>query len=219
MFKYIIASFLFVSSALAFEYEPYVKFGGGLNQISPVHIRTTESTGKIKLSHKFPLIEIGAGLQLTDTIRTELVYDHYFLFLSKEESKNIYGDEFSVDYKTKINTLTVNTYKDIIVFNNITPFIGGGIGISFLQDSASGYGTNEFSTEKLENSFSKRTNRLTYKLTTGVAIKLTDSYHLDIVYNYINLGTNKPKLNNGITNVTKRDYLVHNLTTSLRFNF
>ena len=203
MFKYIITSFLFVSSALAFEYKPYVKFGGGLNQISPVHIQTTESTGKIKLSHKFPLIEIGAGLQLTDTIRTELVYDHYFLFLSKEESKNIYGDEFSVDYKTKINTLTVNTYKDIIVFNNVTPFIGGGIGISFLQDSASGYGTT----------------RLTYKLTTGVAIKLTDSYHLDIVYNYINLGTNKPKLNNGITNVTKRDYLVHNLTTSLRFNF
>ena len=77
MKKYILSSCLIVSTALASENNNlYAKVGTGLNQINPIVIQTNDLNGKIKLSNKFPLVEAGLGFQLTDSIRTELVFDH-----------------------------------------------------------------------------------------------------------------------------------------------
>ena len=128
--KYILLSLLVTSNASAFDIsDSYLKLGTGLNQINPIVIQTNDLNGKIKLSNKFPLIEAGIGSQLTDSIRTELVFDHYFLFCSEENSKNTVGDVFKVNYKTKISALMLNGYKNIITYGIFTPFVGGGIGV------------------------------------------------------------------------------------------
>lgn len=221
MKKHILSSCLIVSTALASENNLYAKIGTGLNQINPIAIQTNDLNGKIKLANKFPLIEAGLGSQLTDSIRTELVFDHYFLFCSEENSSNAFGDAFKVSYKTKISDLMLNGYKNIITAGIFTPFVGGGIGISFLHDKATGSGKNSANEvfEILDPVSSQQVHRFAYKITAGVDIKLTDNSTLDLSYNYLNLGRNRPRVLSGQSNMIARDYLVHNLTLAVKFNF
>lgn len=219
MYKYIILILLTSSTAYATNGEKfYVKMGVGLNQISPIHFQTNDLNGKIKLASRFPLIQVGTGYDLTESIRTELSLDHYFLFLSDEVSTNASGDAFKLNYKTKISAAMLNGYKDITNFSIFTPFIGGGIGVSFLQDKATGIGTNTESgiSEIIIPMYSQKVYRFAYKLTAGVDIDLTDNSTIELSYNYLNLGRNKPRM---LESMIARDYLVHNLTTSVRFNF
>lgn len=219
MYKYIILILLTSSTAYATNGEKfYVKMGVGLNQISPIHFQTNDLNGKIKLASRFPLIQVGTGYDLTESIRTELSLDHYFLFLSDEVSTNASGDAFKLNYKTKISAAMLNGYKDITNLGIFTPFIGGGIGVSFLQDKATGIGTNTESgiSEIIIPMYSQKVYRFVYKLTAGVDIDLTDNSTIELSYNYLNLGRNKPRM---LESMIARDYLVHNLTTSVRFNF
>lgn len=220
MYKYISLILFASSTALASinTEKFYVKMGVGLNQISPIHFQTNDLNGKIKLASRFPLIQVGTGYDLTESIRTELSLDHYFLFLSDEVSTNTSGDAFKLNYKTKISAALLNGYKDITNFGIFTPFIGGGIGVSFLQDKATGIGTNTESgiSEIIIPMYSQKVYRFAYKLTAGVDIDLTDNSTIELSYNYLNLGRNKPRM---LESMIARDYLVHNLTTSVRFNF
>lgn len=215
----ILSSLLLTSTTYATNEDKfYVKMGVGLNQISPIHFQTNDLNGKIKLASRFPLIQVGTGYDLTESIRTELSLDHYFLFLSDEVSTNASGDAFKINYKTKISAAMLNGYKDITNFGIFTPFIGGGIGVSFLQDKATGIGTNTESgiSEIIIPMYSQKVYRFAYKLTAGVDIDLTDNSTIELSYNYLNLGRNKPRM---LESMIARDYLVHNLTTSVRFNF
>ena len=221
MIKYILSSLLLVSTALASNMDLYSKIGTGINTIVPLKIQTNDINGKIKLEHKFPLIEFGGGMYLSDSIRSEVLFDHYFMFHSKEVSTNTIGDKFEIDYKTKISTLMFNTYKNIITVDRFTPFIGGGVGVSFLHDKASGVGYNlgHGIVAILDSTSSQAVTRFSYKLTAGVDIKLNENTVLDISYNYLNLGCNRPRILEGVNNMEARDYLVHNLVISARFNF
>jgi opacity protein-like surface antigen len=217
--KTILSIFLLTSTTYATNMEKfYVKMGVGLNQISPIHFQTNDLNGKIKLTSRFPLIQVGTGYDLTESIRTELSLDHYFLFLSDETSTNVSGDAFKLNYKTKISAAMINAYKDITNFGIFTPFIGGGIGVSLLQDKATGIGTNTESgiSEVITSMYSQQVYRFVYKLSAGVDINLTDNSTFDLSYNYLNLGRNKPRMPEGMI---ARDYLVHNVTASVRFNF
>lgn len=214
----ILNSLLLTSTAYATNGKKfYVKMGVGLNQINPIHFQTNDLNGKIKLASRFPLIQIGTGYELTESIRTELSLDHYFLFLSDETSTNAFGDNFKLNYKTKISAAMINAYKDIANYGIFTPFMGGGIGVSLLQDKATGIGTNTESgiSEIIAPRFNQRVYRFAYKLTIGTDIQLTENSTFDLSYNYLNLGRNKPRMSQGII---ARDYLVHNLTASIRFN-
>lgn len=206
--------------AMADDGKFYLKMGTGINKIAPVKFDNNEFKGKIKLANNFPLIEAGVGYQLTDSIRTELVYNHYFLFHSNETSTNRDQDIYKIAYKTKINTLMLNGYKDIMTFGNCTPFIGGGIGIGNLKDKASGNVLLAANNKHylLEPSSAKRVNRFAYKLTLGVDIKLSDNVKAELTYNYSNLGYNRPKIIDGVDNLVRRNYKVHNITTSIRYS-
>lgn len=221
MIKYILSSLLLVSTAFASDIDLYGKIGTGISTISPLKIQTNDINGKIKLTDSFPLIEVGAGVQISDSIRTELVFDYYFLFHSKENSINLFNDRFEIDYKTKISSLMLNGYKNIITIDRFTPFIGGGVGISFLHDKATGVGENfKYDILKiLEPVSSQQVTRFAYKLTAGLDIKVSDNTILDISYNYLNLGRNRPRLLDGVNNRESRDYLVHNVIVSVKFNF
>ena len=198
----------------------YVKLGTGINRITPVKFANNDFKGKIKLANSFPLMEVGVGYRLTDTIRSELVFDYYFMFNSHETTRNQL-DLYKIAYKTKINALMLNGYKDIITLGRFTPFIGGGIGMSTIKDKATG---NVFSSEdeqeyKLIPSFGKRINRFAYKLTLGVDLQLANNATLELSYNYYNLGYNRPKIIDGMDNISRRNYLVHNVTCGIRIAF
>lgn len=199
----------------------YLKAGTGVNKISPIKIENSDFKGRIKLANNFPLMELGLGYRLTDTIRTELVFDYYFLFHSNETSRDQDNNIYKIAYKTKINTLMVNAYKDIITIDKFTPFIGGGIGLNTLKDKATGnaISADGENTISLNPSHSKQVHRFVYKLTAGVDVKLCDNVNAELSYNYFNLGRNRPRVIEGVDNIVRRSYQVHNLTLGVRYAF
>lgn len=204
------------------EQRLYLKFGTGLNTITPVKLTNDDYKGKLKLANNFPLMEAGVGYRLTDTIRTEIIFDYYFLFHSNETSvdKNN-GNIFNIIHKTKINTLMLNGYKDIITVGRFTPFIGGGVGINDLKNKTGGTATDpeaEFLIA-LEPSSFKKVHQFVYKLTAGTDIKLSDSITGELSYNFFNLGDNRSSVSEGSDSIVKRNYYVHNVTAGIRFNF
>ena len=206
------------NTAKASENQFYVKGGTGLNTINPFRIKDDDYKGKIKVVHAFPLVEVGAGYQFADGIRVETVFDYYFLFHSKEKATDAFNNRFNIESKTKAHAFFVNAYKDITTYGNITPFVGGGIGVSTLREKNKGYVITEEDNlhVPLESAKSKKINRLAYKLTLGADYKMSDDYIAELSYNYFNLGYNKPQKIGGEDNVQHRRYGIHGIILGIR---
>jgi len=216
-----LASSLLASNALAIDAGNfYLKGGVGLSHIATTKFSNTEFQGKNKLADSFPLIEAGVGYQLTNSIRADLLIDYYFLFRSNETSTNYNNDLYKITSKTKADTLMLNVYKDIGTYGSLTPFVGGGIGIAELKESASGYAVSQEDNlhYSLDAKSRKSVNRFAYKLTLGTDIQVNDNVTGEISYNYFNLGNNKTKTIGGLRKLGNRSYAIHNITLGVRIS-
>lgn len=218
LLPFFITAYIITTSktAKASENQFYVKGGTGLNTINPFQIRDDEYKGKIKVSHAFPLIEVGAGYKFAEGVRVEGVFDYYFLFHSKEKTTDKFDNKFNIESKTKAHAFFLNGYKDICHWKNFTPFVGGSIGISTLQEKATGYAVSNADHYPLDTVKSKRVNRIAYKITLGTEYKMSADYTAELSYNYFNLGYNKPQKINGIDNVQYRRYGIHGVILGIR---
>lgn len=218
MFKKLIILLSTVLPTLSYG-NLYFKGGVGFNKINDVNFANHDFVGKIKPANTFPLIETGIGYNFLDLIRVEAVIDYYFLFRSKENSTNKNKDNFVINTKTKANALMFNIYKNILTIDRFTPFLGGGVGIVNIKESACGYAISNFDKTHYEiNNRTKKRNTFTYKLTVGTDIKISDEITVEVNYNYFNLGGNKIKSIGGIDNIGSRKYEVHNITFGMRIN-
>lgn len=220
MIKKIILIALTGSAITAQAGSFYLKGGAGLSHIATTKFSNTEFQGRNKLDGNFPLIEAGVGYRFTDSIRVDLLIDYYFLFRSHETSTNYNNDLYKIASKTKADTLMLNVYKDICSYGRLTPFIGGGVGIAELKESASGYAVSQEDNlhYSLDAKSKKSVNRLAYKLTAGVDIKISDKVMGEISYNYFNLGDNKIKTLGGLRKLGNRAYAIHNITLGMRIS-
>ena len=128
------------------------------------------------------------GKYLNDNFRLELEatkrtgYD-----LDARLTKN---STFSSNAKIQTVALFVNGFYDFQPFTisntPITPYVGGGIGISRNKT-----GTDVSSTNGIPNGVSTvgdTSNQFAYKLSAGTLVSLTDQLSLDVNYQYVNLG-------------------------------
>ena len=98
-------------------------------------------------------------------------------------------------------------------------FIGGGVGVSSIQDEATGYSHAQNSEyEILQPVHGKHVYRFAYKITTGIDYQLREGVKGEIAYNFYNLGKNKSIKIDNIDNIKNRRFLIHNLTLGLRFD-
>ncbi len=200
------------------ENNLYLKGGIGLNSIRDTKFSNHDFDGKVKLSDQFPLIVAGIGHKFDNGIRLEGVIDYYFLFRTVETSTNLNQDVFNIIGKTKADCLMLNVYKDLITIGNFTPFIGGGVGISHLKESAKGYAISQEDNIIFPlDTIKKRRKQFAYKITIGTDIKISDSITTEISYNYFNLGNYKRKTIGGVQNIGNRTYEIHNITLGMRF--
>lgn len=218
MKKYTLA-FAIISLVSTANAEFYLKGGAGLNNIKTTKFSNHDFEGKVKLSDSFPLIEAGVGYKFDNGIRFESVIDYYFLFRTLETSTNPDCDILKITTKTKADSLMFNMYKDIATIEAFTPFVGGGVGIGYLKELASGYATrqNDNSIHTLE-AINRTRSHFAYKMTIGTDIKFSDKISGELSYNYFNLGANKRKVIGGVQNIGNRTYEVHNITFGIRFS-
>ena len=207
------ASLLFSEVAMA-DSKYYIKGGIGINHIHTVKFSNHDFEGKIRLTNSFPLIEGGIGYKLTDSIRAEILFDYYFLFHTAETSYNSNKDIFKILVTTKADSLMLNVYKDVLKLGKITPFIGGGVGITTLKEVGKGFALSAEDRVfvPLAKSQKKTFYKFAYKLTTGLDMKISETATAEISYNYFNLGNI-----GGLKNIGNRNYGVHNITAGLRF--
>lgn len=213
----ILASFLFINSTYAGALDKadyYFKGAVGLNHIYDNKFSNHDFIGKVKLVDKFPLVELGIGINLPCEMRAEIVGDYYFVFKTKENATHYSNNRLTVNSKTKIDSVLVNVYKNIITYKNITHYVGGGIGVSQIKETAYVDINNGLILPPEKRKF----NKLAYKLTTGIEFPVAGHIKGDISYNYFNLGSNKIKNLGSISNIGNRNYTIHNVTIGLRFD-
>jgi opacity protein-like surface antigen len=97
---------------------------------------------------------------------------------------------FSSKAKIQTEALFINGFYDFQPFSisnmSITPYLGGGVGISRNKT-----GTDVSSTNGLPNGVSTvgdTSNQFAYKLSAGTLFSLTEQLSLDVSYQYVNLG-------------------------------
>ena len=100
------------------------------------------------------------------------------------------GTDYTEEAKIQTEALFVNGFYDFQPFTisntPITPYVGGGIGISGNKT-----GTDVSSTNGIPNGVSTvgdTSNQFAYKLSAGTLFSLTEQLSLDVSYQYVNLG-------------------------------
>ena len=131
------------------------------------------------------------GKYLTDSFRLELeaIKRTGYEF----DARDIQDPEFTDKAKMQTEALFINGFYDFQPFTMsntaITPYLGGGVGISRNK-----MGTDVQHTNGIPDGFTfdgNTINQFAYKLSAGTLVSLTEQLSLDVNYQYVNLGAFK----------------------------
>ena len=131
------------------------------------------------------------GKYLTNSFRLELEaikrtgYEY--------DARTIEDPRFTDKAKIQTEALFVNGFYDFQPFSirntAITPYLGGGVGISRNKMGTIVEHTNELPDGAIIDS--NTINQFAYKLSAGTLVSITDGLSLDVNYQYVNLGAFK----------------------------
>lgn len=171
-----------------------------------------------------PIADIGIGYRFNKHIRSDITVGYngsYHLDSFSAINPNS-GNTISTG-KTDYDSTAVmaNLYYDIAKLNRFTPYIGGGLGVSFtsvnapsllVNGSAVGTGKSTSSTD------------LGWRLALGTGVEISKNITLDIGYRFAYLGSLKqdndysPYGENAIYHITG-NFFAHELQAGLRYRF
>ena len=164
---------IIASSVSAIELKPYVE--GRLSNTwskSRIQERNFRSIGM--LDHTVLGGSLAVGTQI-DKFRIEL--EGYYN--DKAQNKNLFDSGVSLDLKTK--GFFVNGYYDLPTIKGFTPFIGGGIGYSWLKTII----------DNPQRIYKLSDTDWGYNLGGGISYAIDDNTAVTLGYRYENLGTVK----------------------------
>ena len=155
--------------------------------------------------------DLGKNKNINLPVRLELEY----AMLS--EAKNKYNGNLDTAYyyflggiKTSANTFFVNAYYDIRTGSALTPYLGFGLGMAFLDLKGYGYSFDELK--------SSETN-FAWNVSIGAAYAIAGSpISIDFGYRFVSLGSAPPPT--GYSWVGSGDTLyVHQMVLGMRYTF
>ena len=135
-----------------------------------------------------------AGKYITDNLRLELevIKRASYELDTSLEANNTTIIEGDIDS----NSIFINGFYDFQPFfmsnTAITPYLGGGVGIS---RNKMGTLTETTAGGNIVTLDSNTINQFAYKVSAGTFVSLTDNLSLDINYQYVNLGSIKSGVN------------------------
>jgi opacity protein-like surface antigen len=174
-------------------------------------------------------------------VRTELEYSIFSEVSGKKSSDNFldYGPNYSASAKQKlqIQTLFLNAYYDFHNDTAFTPYIGGGLGLAFINSKGSF--TYAVQPPAVTDDFkyalspgSKNSTNFAWNIGAGVAYDINDNISLDLGYRFAGLGKAETKSASGVfdVNVQNADVsltakgktsnvYMHQVMLGLRFTF
>jgi len=145
----------------------------------------------------------GLGL----SVGTDLSYSSSLPIRVEAEYLYHGSEDFSAggyNHDVSAHSLMANAFLDIQTDTDLTPYVGGGLGLASLNDRISGQG----SSVKVD-----RWN-FAWNVGGGVAWGLSESLALDLGYRYMDLGDTKNTLSGAPVNLS---LTAHELSLGLRF--
>jgi opacity protein-like surface antigen len=112
------------------------------------------------------------------------------------------------------HTVMANLYWDIVTWNKITPFIGGGVGIAINETDTKG---TVIATGVSKN-YSNSDVEFAWTVGAGANYAITKNWSLELAYRYIDLG--EARFGNKTDGeITAKDVSSHEILAGLRFQF
>lgn len=153
-------------------------------------------------------------------IRAEL---EYAAFTEAEAERTMYRTDGREKLKQthNIQTLFVNAYWDISTGTRFTPYLGAGVGLSFIKSKlkANGY---ELSYSWSDSTGSKRETNFAWNLAAGLGWDITQSWSVEAGYRFVGLGSAKTKTYNdadGSFYGKTGDVYQHQFALGVRYTF
>jgi opacity protein-like surface antigen len=187
---------------------------------------------------------LGFGYKFTNWLRSDLTLDYRKTIsaagqgASKQCTTGLYGsppidsetvyDDCTPYYASSIRRwdLMANLYADIGTWYGITPYIGGGVGLSLTRATSSShwYMSNgnpyHVTTDGFYFNWDTYNSDLRYQfawaLMAGVSYPLMDHLLIDVGYRYINLGT-LPSIADQSGQIVNKSMNAHELRVGLRY--
>ncbi len=142
------------------------------------------------------------------SLRTEVEYAFRSEFNS-EDSASFYGATYSTETSINVHTIMANVYYDFYNESAFTPYVGGGLGVGFLDGDFETNGVHVGST-KIQNTV------FAFNLGAGVGYNINESLTADLGYRYLNLGTGDTDY---YGNELKTSMSAHEFSLGLRLGF
>jgi opacity protein-like surface antigen len=169
------------------------------------------------------MIGVGVGYQFTDYFRSDITLDYETP--AKAKGYAVCGgctggfSEESTDID--VWTVMLNGYVDVGTWNNITPYVGAGIGAAYVNTSGT-TSTNPGATTVSYDGDHGEWN-LAWALMAGASYAVTPNWSIDAGYRYKNLGTAKTvkyyNTGSGGTRSTFKDLTAHEFRLGVRYEF
>lgn len=185
---------LFVGNAYCMDVRPYIE--GRIITLNQLKAEYEESI----LSEKFKDIKPGIGLEFgTKISQFRFGLEGYY----NGDMEDELADVIPVEGKTR--GVFLNAYYDIPTSNKISPYIGGGIGYSWLEGSIdmSQYG---FGTASVKD------NDMSWNVGFGVTYNGSDNVGITLGYRYESLGRIEK-------DGAKIDFTNNKLSLGIRYTF
>ncbi len=146
----------------------------------------------------------GIGYRFSENIRGDLIFDY------RPDADVSATTSAGNTTASEVSALSVmlNAYWDITTTDDLTPYLGAGIGYARLSTS------DQTTTGGIATETGATSDNFAWSVTAGAAYKLLDNTLLDMNYRFINMGEFKQA-----TNTTYDDLMAHEMRAGLRFTF
>jgi len=170
-------------------------------------------------------VGIGAGYKFGPHFRADITADYEFpssfrgRLICPDPCTGAPGEEYSIE-TASISAWTgmVNAYWDIARWGRMTPYLGGGVGVSYLTTTNVAF-TNPDGTTGTWGGASRF--NLAWALMAGASFDLTDHWAIDANYRFINLGTAQSAVVQAVSStqpIQYRNISGHEFRVGLRYS-
>jgi opacity protein-like surface antigen len=168
-------------------------------------------------------VGIGAGYKFNDYLRADLTFDYES---AGEFSGRLWCDapcaatDYSAEYMDiEAWSALANVYADLGTYGGFTPYVGGGLGFSYLVASNGSSDAPGVAFDGPVNG--EETWNFAWALMAGASYALNEQLSVDVGYRYLDLGEARSgRITNGVssTRIKYDDITAHEVRVGLRYN-
>jgi opacity protein-like surface antigen len=189
------------------SYVPYVSIFAGMSL--PNDVNTTRSGSDLSQTLENSYLVGGAfGMSWNNVVRTEVELSHSHWGANSFSTDGIVNNTYNSDVSATY--LMGNVWLDLKNDSAFTPYVGGGLGVAFVnfdQSLAGGHG------------YSGNDTVLAYQLGAGVNFALSDQLSLDVGYRYKASANFNIQDGDGSSDFTNAHLGSHNVQVGLTYKF